>query len=268
MKGMDMSNTYSSDTQSPDSYPSVPPVGSEYTGYSGASDESDGPSGKADAAKEQASQVGQQAAGSAKQVAGVAKDEAVKVAGEAKTQAKDLFAQAKTQLSDQATNQQQRVATGIRSLGDELTSMADSSTGGGIAADLVSQVAGRTSSVAEWLEGRDPGSLLAEVKSFAARKPGTFIAIAAVAGVLAGRLTRSVAGVVADEKEADAAPASTDGPTFVSDPVTTGFEPTTTYGTVPADLYDTTVGTTGIDPTIDEVEPGYVGGEYTGTSRP
>ena len=39
---------------------------------------------------------------------------------------------------------------------------------------------------------RDPGALLDEVRSFARRKPGTYLAIALGAGVLAGRLTRGL----------------------------------------------------------------------------
>ena len=46
--------------------------------------------------------------------------------------------------------------------------------------------------MASWLDGRDPGSLLTEVKSFARQRPGTFLLLAAGAGVLAGRLSRSL----------------------------------------------------------------------------
>lgn len=157
-----------------------------------------------DAAKEQAAQLGQTAADSTKQVAGVAKDEAARVASETKMHAKDLYHQARGELSDQAVSQQKRVASGLRSIGEELSSMASSAPGNGVAADLVSQAASRASGIASWLDQREPGALLDEVKQFAARKPGTFIAIAAVAGVLAGRLTRSVVGAAADEKEAQA----------------------------------------------------------------
>ena len=54
---------------------------------------------------------------------------------------------------------------------------------------------------AGWLADRDPGSLLDEVRSFARRKPGTYLAIAMGAGVLAGRLTR---GLTAPTDEATA----------------------------------------------------------------
>ncbi|GGH95500.1 hypothetical protein GCM10007170_21170 [Arthrobacter liuii] len=62
----------------------------------------------------------------------------------------------------------------------------------GMASDLVRQAAERTSSVASWLENREPGDLLNEVQRFARNRPGTFLLLAAGAGVLAGRLTRGL----------------------------------------------------------------------------
>ena len=70
--------------------------------------------------------------------------------------------------------------------------MAAASDQPGVATDLVRQAAERSSAVASWLDGRDPGSLLTEVKSFARQRPGTFLLLAAGAGVLAGRLSRSL----------------------------------------------------------------------------
>lgn len=164
-------------------------------------------------AKEQASQVGHDAADSAKNVAGTAKTEASKVAGETKKQAQALYEEARTQLHEQAGVQQGRVAEGLRSIGDELNRMAQASDQPGVATDLVSQVASRTSGIASWLDERDPGSLLTEVKNYARRKPGTFIAVSAVAGLVAGRLVRSLTSEAKDEKEAatSSTPSSTSG---------------------------------------------------------
>jgi hypothetical protein len=125
-------------------------------------------------------------------VAETAKTEAANVASEAKANAKDLLYQARSDLTDQAGAQQQKVASGLRSISEELHSMARASDQPGVASDLVRQAAERSSSVAAWLDGRDPGSLLNEVKSFARQRPGTFLLLAAGAGVLAGRLTRSL----------------------------------------------------------------------------
>ena len=150
-------------------------------------------------AAEQAEKVGDTAAHAAGQVADVTKDEVGKVAAETKKQAKDLLTDARSQLTEQAGEQQARVADGLRSISDELTQMASASDADGVATDLVRQAASRAGNVATWLDDRDPGSLLEEVRSYARRKPGTFIALAAVAGILAGRLTRSVAAESADE---------------------------------------------------------------------
>jgi len=168
--------------------------------------------GKVDAAKEAAGGLKDTAAEQASAVAGTAKDEAKNVAREAKSQAKDLYHQTQSELKEQAGAQQQRVASGLRALGDELGSMARGSEDQGLASDLVRQVSDRAGSAASWLDSRDPGSLLNEVKSYARRKPGTFIAVAAIAGVVAGRLTRSLAGAAADEKDAVSTPASTPAP--------------------------------------------------------
>jgi hypothetical protein len=175
-------------------------------------------------AKEQASQVGHDAADSAKNVAGTAKEEASKVAGETKKQAQALYEEARTQLHEQAGVQQGRVAEGLRSIGDELNRMAQASDQPGVATDLVSQVASRTSGVASWLDERDPGSLLTEVKNYARRKPGTFIAVSAVAGLVAGRLVRSLTSEAKDEKEAAAANTSS-APTASSSTTTPSSTP-------------------------------------------
>lgn len=149
-------------------------------------------------ARDQAQNVASDAKDAAQNVAGVAKDEAKGVAAEAKTQAKDLIAQTTSELKDQAATQQKRVASGLHSVGDEFEAMADGSVGG-VASELVRTLGDRAESVASWLDGRDPGSLLDEVKSFAARKPGTFIAIAAGVGIVAGRLTKSLAAAANGE---------------------------------------------------------------------
>ncbi|WP_104162380.1 hypothetical protein [Cryobacterium sp. N22] len=154
--------------------------------------------GSGSGAKERAAEVKDTSVAAGQHVAGVATDELHKVGSESKRQAKDLYRQTQSELADQAAAQQKRVASGLRTLGDEFGSMAESSENQGVASDLAHQAATRAAGVADWLDQRDPGGLLDEVKGFARRRPGTFIAIAAVAGVLAGRLTRSV---IADNKE-------------------------------------------------------------------
>jgi hypothetical protein len=150
---------------------------------------------RSETAKTEAREVGREGAEAGQQVAQTAKGEAKQVAHEAKEKARDLMSELGDGVRGQANTQQQRVASGLRSIGEELNSMARNSEQSGPATQLVSQVAGRADSVAGWLENRDPGSLLDEVKRFARRRPAAFLAIAAGAGVLAGRLTK---GLTAD----------------------------------------------------------------------
>lgn len=157
-------------------------------------------SGKVDAAKTEAADLKDTATVQAKNVLGTAKDEAATVVGEAKVQAKDLFVQTRQELTAQATTQQQRIAVGLRSVSDELGSMAANAGGGGVASDLVQQVSSRLSAASTWLGDRDPAAVLTEVKRFARRRPGTFILAAAVAGIVVGRLTRAMVANASDEK--------------------------------------------------------------------
>lgn len=143
-------------------------------------------------AKQQAAEVGDTAAQAGQQVAGVAKEQAANVAGQAKYEAKNLLGQTRSELTSQASSQQQRAASGLRSLGDELQSMSSNSEGDGPASEVARQAATRINSVASWLESREPGQVLDEVQRFARQRPGAFLALAATAGLLAGRLTRGL----------------------------------------------------------------------------
>ncbi len=154
---------------------------------------------KTDAGKAEASDVAGQATSAAKDVAHTAKEEAANVAAEAKTNAKDLMDQAKTGLTSEAGAQQQKAAEGIRNISGQLHSMASAPEQQGVASDLIRQAAERGDSVASWLENREPGDLLGEVQRFARNKPGTFLLLAAGAGLLAGRLTRSLTAGAPDQ---------------------------------------------------------------------
>jgi hypothetical protein len=151
-----------------------------------------------DTAKQEAAELKNTTTDQAKNVLGTAKDEASSVIGEAKWQARDLYAQTQRELKDQANTQQQRLAGGMRSVSDDLNSLASGQPTSGMAADLVRQVSSRLSTASTWIGDRDPGTLLQEVKRYARRKPGTFILLAAAAGVVAGRLTRALASNASD----------------------------------------------------------------------
>ena len=158
-----------------------------------------GQGGSVETAKQEAGALKDTAVSEAGHVAETAKGEAKAVAQEVKYQAKDLYAQTQRELKDQAQVQQHRAAAGLRSVSDELDSLTANAQNPGLAVDLLNQVSTRLSGAASWLGDRDPSAVLSEVKSFARRKPGTFIIGAAVLGIVAGRLTRALAANASDE---------------------------------------------------------------------
>ena len=175
--------------QTPDPYPAVSGVSSATPAPSASRE---GTATKSDAVKNEAANVAGQAAGAAQNVAATAKEEAANVASEVKTSTQDLINQTKSDLASQAGTQQQKAAAGIHTISSQLRTMADAPDEQGVASDLIRQAADRSASIASWLENRDPGSLLEEAKTFARRRPGAFLLIAAGAGLVAGRLGRSL----------------------------------------------------------------------------
>jgi hypothetical protein len=196
-------STFPPASGTPAAAPGAPAAGGTATGGTPTGGTATGgTASKTDAAKEQTGEVTRQAKDAAQNVAETAKSEAAHVATEVKTNAKDLLYQAKSNLTEQTSTQQQKVAEGLRSISNELQTMASSPDRPGVAGDLVRQAAERSSAIASWLEARDPGSLLTEVKSFARQRPGAFLMLAAGAGVLAGRLSRSLAAPDASANQA------------------------------------------------------------------
>jgi len=186
----------------PASTPTEPSVRTATEGTTGVSMPESGSS--ADVVKSQSRMVADDAAEGGKRVARVAADEAATVADEAKNQARSLWEQASSQLSNQAADQKSTLASWLRGLAEELRSMADASqrdlvaygspSAGtpGFATGLADRGANYARSAASWLDDREPSAILDEVGSFARRRPGTFLVIAATAGVVAGRLTRGL----------------------------------------------------------------------------
>ncbi|GHE07602.1 hypothetical protein [Klenkia taihuensis] len=188
-----------------------------------------------DVAKGEAAQVGHTAAGAAQQVAGTAADQAKEVAGEARRQASDLLQQGRGQATEQARAGQQKAAESLGALADELRSLTNGEGGSGPATDLLRQATERVDGFAAHLRDREPGDLLEDVRSFARRRPGAFLVGAAVAGVLAGRLTT---GVVAAHKEG-IAPGSSGGQ--APHDVSTGTGPLPGEGVAVAPAYEPVV---------------------------
>jgi hypothetical protein len=121
-------------------------------------------------------------------------------------------------VSDQAGTQQRRLAGGLSTTGQQLTQMASSSQEQSFATDLVRAVGERVGDVGQWLEGRGPDELLDEVRRFARRRPGTFLLVAAGAGIVLGRLTRGLKDASSDDTSFSTSRAASSGtyPTRVS----------------------------------------------------
>ena len=146
-----------------------------------------------DVARDEAADVGQHARQAGGQVAETATDQARQVAAETGRQVRDLLEEAQGQARDQASAQQQKAAVQLHSVADELGQLAANGGQAGVASELARQAADRLHGAASWLEKREPADLLNEARTFARRRPGAFLIGAAVAGLVAGRVTRGLA---------------------------------------------------------------------------
>lgn len=177
---------------------------------------------------ERAQAAASTAADEGKHVAGVAQEQAGQVASEAAQQVRSLASETTSQVADQVgeqTRQQRDKLVGtLGTLGDDLDKMAEQGEGG-LAADVAREVAGHARTLTSYLDGREPGELLDDVRDFARRRPGVFLLGALAAGVVAGRLARGV-------KDATGGPGGSSGsggsPAVPS-------APAPTYGAPPVD---------------------------------
>ena len=143
-------------------------------------------------ARDQAATVGRSAGEAGGHVAQTAADQAREVVSETARQARDLLGEAGGHARDQASVQQQKAASQLRSVADELWEMTAKGGQSGVATEVAQQAAERIHGMASWLEQREPADVLQAVRDFARRRPGVFLAGAVAAGLAAGRLTRGM----------------------------------------------------------------------------
>lgn len=130
---------------------------------------------------------------SAQQVTKTAAEQVKQVAQETGSQVRGLVDTATQELRDQAGTQQQRIAGGLHTIADDLSSMCQGNGSDRMAGQLMQQVSDGAHRTADWLEHREPGRILDEVRDYARRHPGTFLLGALAAGLVVGRLTRNMA---------------------------------------------------------------------------
>ena len=162
-----------------------------------------------DVAKDQAADVKDTAFDAGKNVATTARDEVANVAAETKQQAKSLLSSVTDEVQTQASSQQHKIAAAVHDLSKELGGMASGSAESGPLTDLAHQASHKGGEIAHWLENREPRDVLTEVTRYARRHPVTFLALCAVAGVVAGRITR---GAVAANTSLDSPDSATSAP--------------------------------------------------------
>ena len=235
------------ESSAPDAMPS--PTSWPNDDYSPAADDGSTTGGLSDAkntAQEQAAKVKDTATGEAQAVAQTVKEQTQAVTSDVRAQARDLVDQSRGQLNEQASSQRDRAVTTLRSLADELSGMADSATSSGLGQQLTREGGQLTHKAADFLEQREPSELLGEVRDLARSRPGAFLIGAALAGVVAGRLSRGAMSLRSSDD--DAKPATYPAPgnyaaDLPSQPVVTTSASYPTDGTYADDLsYPSTAG--------------------------
>lgn len=144
--------------------------------------------------------AGKDVAASAKDVAASARDEAAQVAGEAGYQARALLDTGVSELRQQASTAQHRLAGTVRSLADELDAMRGAQDANGPLTELAGSAQDVARRTADWLEQHEPDDALRQARRYAARNPMAFLALAAGAGLIVGRLTRNLRDAASEDE--------------------------------------------------------------------
>ena len=163
-------------------------------------------SGTGQQARQEASRVGHQATQAGGQVAHTAAEQGGQVAAEARRQARQLTGEAGGSFGTRRRRSSGGPPTGSRH-GANLSSMAERDGDSGLAGQVVRRAADAAQQAAGWLDEREPGEVLDDVRTYARRHPGTFLAGAAVAGLLVGRLTRGLTASASGNGRSAGAPA-------------------------------------------------------------
>jgi len=125
-------------------------------------------------------------------VTGTAADQTKEVAQDALDRAKSLGGELRTTVGRETGEQRDRLVGVIRDFASELDEMSSGSGQTGFAAQATSTVAEQVRRFADSIDGSTGQDLASSVRSFARRKPVTFLAGAAVAGIVVGRFVRGV----------------------------------------------------------------------------
>ncbi|WP_198156389.1 hypothetical protein [Thermobifida cellulosilytica] len=152
-----------------------------------------GSGGRSGQAKEKAAQAAGQARQSAGEVATTAKQQAGEVVGASREQLRQATSRMRDRIEEETLTQAQRAAEVLREWSDDLEAMAERADGDSPVRDAVRRIADSGHSTADFLDQRGLGGVADELRAFAQRRPGVFLAGAALAGFAVGRLARAMA---------------------------------------------------------------------------
>lgn len=125
-------------------------------------------------------------------LAGSVRNQAEQVKGEVAGQARELLADARSQVQEQADIQTGRLARALFQVGGQAVALSEGQPEqSGPLADYAEQAANWLDTCASQIEERGLEGLASDVVDFARRRPGMFLAGAAVVGLGVGRLIRS-----------------------------------------------------------------------------
>jgi hypothetical protein len=201
-------------------------------------------------AAERASQVAGAARDEARDVAGDVRAEAQAVASEAATQVHNVLDSTRSALRSQARQGTERASGTLGDLGSQFRALAEGDReGAGEVGRYANEAGARLRSIADRLNGKGFDGVVDDVQSFARRRPGAFLAIAAASGFVAGRLFRGAEGASSSEASSAGAPeigagqgqdvqapggTSTTPPAPPTSPITTGAAGHTTVSSATA----------------------------------
>lgn len=124
--------------------------------------------------------------------AATARDELGAVASEATQHAEQLVRDARREVADEADRQVRRAAGNLHAVADDVTALAEGRPREGAAATTLARRGGvQLDRLASRLEHGGSQVLLSDVRRFARRRPGVFLAGALGAGFVVGRLLRN-----------------------------------------------------------------------------
>jgi hypothetical protein len=142
-------------------------------------------------AREQASAVTGQAGQAAGEVKSTALEQARTVTGEARRQTESAVSDLRERVTQEMEDQARRAAGTVRQWADDLAALADNAPGESQARSLVAQAADGGHRAADYLDKHGVAGMTDELKGFARRRPGAFLAGAALAGLAVGRMGKA-----------------------------------------------------------------------------